>query len=97
MIIFTANIITINPNQPYSQSLAIHGDQILTVGSNDRVRSSSISGMQHVDVEGHTIVPGFIEAHCYDGYSGLLQLGCDNCDLRTIPSIQVEQSLVSCL
>jgi predicted amidohydrolase YtcJ len=72
LIIFNANIITINPSQPYSQSLAIHGDQILTVGSNDRVRSSSISGTQHVDMEGYTIVTGFIETHCHNGYSGLL-------------------------
>jgi predicted amidohydrolase YtcJ len=88
LIIYNAHVITVNPNQPYAQALAILGDRILAVGSNDQVCGLASPGTQMIDIEGCTVVPGFIDAHCHVGYAGLLHLRCVNCDLRTIPAIQ---------
>jgi predicted amidohydrolase YtcJ len=88
LIIFNAHVITVNPIQPHAQALAILGDRILAVGSNDRVCGLAGPGTQKIDLEGSTVVPGFIDAHCHVGSAGLLHLRCVNCDLRTIPAIQ---------
>jgi len=88
LIIYNAHIITVNPNQPHAQALAILGDRILAIGDNHQVRALAVSGTQQIDLEGSTVVPGFIDAHCHVGSSGLLHLRCVNCNLRTIPAIQ---------
>jgi predicted amidohydrolase YtcJ len=88
LIIFNAHVITVNPIQPHAQALAILGDRILAVGSNDRVCGLAGPGAQKIDLEGSTVVPGFIDAHCHVGSAGLLHLRCVNCDLRTVPAIQ---------
>lgn len=63
-IIYTnANVITMDETNPGAQAVAIRGDTILAVGSNEGMAAYQGQGTVLVDLGGKTLVPGFIDAH----------------------------------
>ena len=63
------NIITVDESNPHAEALAIQGDRILAVGSNpeiDRLRSTET---RVIDLQGKTVVPGFVDGHLH--FAGL--------------------------
>ena len=87
-VIFTdANILTMDPSNPSAQALAIRGETILAVGSNDEVASHQGVGTVVMNLGGATLVPGFIDAHQHRiGNRGLLQI--DNPEEVIEPAIE---------
>jgi predicted amidohydrolase YtcJ len=72
--------------------VAIEGDRIVTVGSRADVESHIQAGAQVHDLQGRTLLPGFIDAHGHFPGSGLRVIGVDlNSppigDTRTIPEL----------
>ncbi len=64
MAIVNARIWTGNPKQPWAEAIAISGDRIATVGSNDDVTRAA--GDTHpIDAHGQMITPGFIDSHVH--------------------------------
>ena len=88
VILYNANILTIDEAQPRAQAVAIAGGRFLAVGSNDDVRHLSKSGARQFDIGGKTVVPGFIDAHTHPSYAGIRHLRWVDCDLRSIAEIQ---------
>ena len=88
LILHHGHVITIDPRQPSAEAIAIAGERIVAVGSNDEVRALADGATKSVDVGGKTIVPGFIDAHCHPAYSGRRHLRFIDCDLRSISAIQ---------
>ncbi len=89
-IIHNANIITVDPNQPRAQAVAIFGDRILSVGSNEDVLKLATSFTSKIDMGGRTITPGFIDAHSHPASSGRRHLIDIDCSLGSIAEIQAE-------
>ena len=58
------------------------------MGSNDDVLNLATAATRQIDLEGKTVVPGFIDAHTHLGYSGLRHLTRLDCDLRSIEAIK---------
>src|SRR6266851_7637219 len=88
VILYNANILTIDEAQPRAQAVAIAGGRFLAVGSNDDVRHLSKPGTRELDIGGKTVVPGFIDAHTHPSYAGIRHLRWVDCDLRSIADIQ---------
>ena len=88
LILHNANIITVDSRNPHAQAAAIAGDRLIAVGSNDEVRGLSTSGTRQIDLQGKTVVPGFIDAHTHPASSGRQHLRMVDCDLRSISDIQ---------
>jgi predicted amidohydrolase YtcJ len=88
VILYNANILTIDLGQPRAQAVAIAGGRFLAVGSNDDVRHLSKPGTRQLDIGGKTVVPGFIDAHTHPSYAGIRHLRWVDCDLRSIAAIQ---------
>ena len=87
-ILYNANIITVNPNQPSAEAIAISGDKIIAVGSNHDVMNLASTYTKKIDVEGNVITPGFIDAHSHPAGAGRSHLRKVDCDLRSISEIQ---------
>jgi len=63
-LIFTnAEIITMDFNRPQAEAIAIRGDRILAVGTDEEVLAHGGSATQVFDLAGRTITPGFIDSH----------------------------------
>ncbi len=62
-ILQNGNIYTANDEQPTAQAIAIKGDKILAIGSNEDVATFTGEETETIDLEGQFVMPGFIEGH----------------------------------
>jgi predicted amidohydrolase YtcJ len=86
ILITGARVYTMDDAQPEAEAVALAGDRILAVGSNDDVGALAGPGTQLIDGRGTTVLPGFIDAHSHpDGASEVT--GAD-VNLRSIAAIQ---------
>jgi predicted amidohydrolase YtcJ len=88
LILYNANILTVDAAGPRAQAVAIADGRFLAVGSTDDIRGISKPGTRQIDIGGKTIVPGFIDAHSHPSYAGIRHLRWVNCNLRSIAAIQ---------
>jgi predicted amidohydrolase YtcJ len=65
LVITGATVITMDPGIPAATAIAIRGAHILAVGSDDDVLNLKGRNTEVVDARGHTITPGFIDAHSH--------------------------------
>lgn len=63
-VLHNAQIYTVNDDQPEAEAMAIRGARILMVGSDQDVLAT-YPDARRVDADGHTVVPGLIDAHVH--------------------------------
>ncbi|MFQ5606095.1 MAG: amidohydrolase [bacterium] len=56
-------IYTVDEQDPKAEAVAIAGDKILAVGTNAEIEKFVSSSTQVMDINGKTVVPGFIDSH----------------------------------
>jgi predicted amidohydrolase YtcJ len=88
LVLYNGNFITVDSDQPRAQALAISRDRIRAVGTNTEIRALASATTRLIDLGGHTVVPGFIDAHSHPAVSGRLHLRQVDADLRSISAIQ---------
>jgi predicted amidohydrolase YtcJ len=64
-VVFGAEIITMDKQQPRAEAMAIRGDRILAVGTRDAIRAFLGPATHEIDASGGTVTPGFIDAHSH--------------------------------
>jgi predicted amidohydrolase YtcJ len=62
---FNGRLMTMDPYFPYAEALAVRGDQILAVGSNEDVLNLVGPGTVKYNLFGKFIMPGIIESHTH--------------------------------
>ena len=65
IIFLNGTILTMDPAQPEAEAIAIRGDEILAVGSNERILALSGPDTSLIDLGGLTLLPGFIDSHAH--------------------------------
>lgn len=88
LVLYNGSFLTMDPDQPAAQAAAIARGRFLAVGSDDEIHALAGSRTRRVDLEGRTVVPGFIDAHTHPAYAGMRHLRWVDCDLRSIAEIQ---------
>lgn len=64
--IFTnGNVLTVDNDFSETEAIAVRGNRILAVGTDGEVRAVSGEDAQIIDLEGKTVLPGFIDAHTH--------------------------------
>ena len=64
-IVVNANVHTVDHDRPRAQALAISGEFIVKVGSNEEVRRLAGRSTRIIDAGGRLVVPGFNDAHVH--------------------------------
>ncbi len=64
-ILFNGAIATQGVRRPRAQAVAIGGNRILAVGSNDDLLALAAAGVETIDLGGRMVVPGFIDTHIH--------------------------------
>ncbi|MEM3770693.1 MAG: amidohydrolase [Candidatus Bathyarchaeia archaeon] len=83
--ILNANIVTLDAEKPRAEALAIRDGRIVAVGFNAEIRKYVGSETKVLDLEGKTVVPGFVDCHVHmTGFGQHLQ----TLDLRNVGSIE---------
>ncbi|MCP4630085.1 MAG: amidohydrolase [bacterium] len=65
LILFNGKIITVDPNDTIAEAIAIKDGKIVGIGVYSDVKSLVRDGTKPIDLEGKTVVPGFIDAHVH--------------------------------
>jgi predicted amidohydrolase YtcJ len=91
LILFNANVITMDPLFPKAEGVLIKNGKILSATTNDALKKWDRMKATTIDCKGKTVLPGFIDAHCHihalaESYV-TLNLEPRN-DIRSIPDIQ---------
>jgi predicted amidohydrolase YtcJ len=74
-ILANGNILTMNPDQPTASAMLIKEGKIAAIGDLDHVKEAAGDSYEYIDLEGHTVTPGFIETHDHLAlYGGILNL-----------------------
>jgi hypothetical protein len=58
-------VLTMRPEAPRAEAVAIRGDRIVAVGSAAEVRAFVGPHTRVLDVHGQTVLPGLVDAHCH--------------------------------
>ncbi len=85
LIFYNGNVLTMDKDQPQANAIALADDKILAVGSDVDILALKLPATQVIDLQGRTMMPGFIDTH-----SHLLTEGVNN---PAIGSIQKAQEL----
>ncbi len=73
-VYINGTVLTINATDDVVEAVAVKGDRITKVGTSSEIRALAGSNTQVVDLEGKTVMPGFIDAHSHFLYGGDLAL-----------------------
>ena len=93
MIYYDGTIITINDAQPQVEAVAVKDGKILAVGTKDELLKSKGDATKLIDLEGRTMLPGFVDAHGHVMGGGLQALSANilappDGKVKDIPSLQ---------
>ncbi|HZL76819.1 MAG TPA: amidohydrolase [Bacteroidales bacterium] len=68
LVIVNGKVLTIDKDNPYAEAIAIKGEKIIAVGSNQKIRSFFVKeGTEVIDAGGRLVIPGFNDAHVHFG------------------------------
>ncbi len=67
LILLNGSIFTSEPGKPNAEAIAIRGERIQAVGSNEEIRKHSGKKTKIIDLGKRTVVPGFNDAHAHFG------------------------------
>jgi predicted amidohydrolase YtcJ len=65
MAIVNARVWTGDPSRPWAEGVAIEGDRVSAVGTNEEIRRAAAQGTELIDAGGRLVVPGFIDTHVH--------------------------------
>lgn len=73
LVIINANVRTMDKTKPTAQSIAVIGNKIVAIGTNDETKSLIGKSTKIIDAQGKLVLPGFNDAHVHflDGGAGL--------------------------
>ena len=87
LILTDAVIHTVDPNRPQAEAVAVRGDRIVFVGSERGAMLYRGPRTQVIDLDGRTVLPGFIDAHAHLASLGNQQLVVDLVRTRSLDEI----------
>jgi len=70
-------VLTIDETDSIVEAVLVEGERIVAVGTNEEIRSQLDAGAEVVDLQGKTLMPGFIDAHGHFPGSGLSAVAVD--------------------
>ncbi len=65
IILFNGTVLTMEAERPEAEAVAVAGDRIVAVGTDDEVLALRTDGTLTVDLAGRTLLPGFIDSHAH--------------------------------
>ena len=63
LVLKGGKIVTVDAARPEAQAIAIRGDKMAALGTNDEIQAYVGPATQVIDLAGQTAVPGLIEGH----------------------------------
>src|SRR5688572_32789131 len=84
-ILFNGKVITVDDQFSIAQAVAVRGDRIVAVGTNQNIQRLAGPNTRRIDLRGRSVVPGLIDNHAHfqeEGAYWTLELRFDGVDTR---------------
>ncbi len=65
LIVTNARVLTMDPDRPRAEGVALAGERVLAVGAADDIAVLAGPGCEVIDARGATVLPGFVESHLH--------------------------------
>lgn len=65
LVLIKGDILTMNPDQPNAEAVAVKGKKIMRVGTNQEISDLIGEKTQIITLNGKTVLPGFIDTHIH--------------------------------
>jgi predicted amidohydrolase YtcJ len=88
-VFHNGKIVTVDDSFRVAQAIAIRGNKILAVGTNDEVLKQAGAGARKIDLKGRTVVPGLIDGHAHALWAGVSELREPMPKIHSIADMQV--------
>jgi predicted amidohydrolase YtcJ len=82
LVLRNGKIVTVDAAMPEAQALAIHGDRISAVGSNQAIEDYIGPNTRVIDLKGQLAIPGLVESHGHFMGFGQSKLTLDLMDVK---------------
>jgi len=83
LVLRNGKIATLNPAQPTAQAIAVRGDRIAALGTDQAAQRWIGPNTRVIDLHGMLAIPGFIESHGHFTGVGEFRMGLDLREART--------------
>lgn len=87
LIFQNGKIVTVDSNFSIYNAIAIKGDKIIDIGSNEKISKLADSHTQIIDLKGKTAIPGIIDSHAHPERASLSEIHEDLPDLHSIKEL----------
>lgn len=77
------------PSQERTQAIAVKGERILAVGSNDEIKRFRGKSTKTIDLGGHFVMPGFNDAHTHLAEAGREKMNVDLVGVQSLDEMKV--------
>ncbi len=77
IILYNANVITMDDLVPHAKAIAIAGNKIAAVGTDAEILALKTDSTKLIDLGGKTVTPGLIEAHDHGLHQGYQENGVE--------------------
>jgi predicted amidohydrolase YtcJ len=67
--LLSGKVFTGDPARPYAEAIAIDGERIAAVGTNEEIRALATPRTQVIDLGGRVVIPGINDAHMHPGFA----------------------------
>src|SRR5689334_1216563 len=90
LVLLNGNVITVDASDRIAQAVAITGNRITAVGTNDEIAQRAGPRTQRIDLHGLTVTPGLLDAHAHFNWGGaerLYSLDLSYPGVKNIPQV----------
>ena len=87
LIIHNAKVLTVDKDFRVAEAVAIRGEQILDVGSNDRILALAGEGTKRYDAGGKMVLPGLMDSHLHAVSSAMFEFDHEVPEMQTIADV----------
>jgi predicted amidohydrolase YtcJ len=86
IVFLNGQVVTADTQNRVAEAVAVSGNRIVAVGGDEEMRRHVHAGTRVIDLEGRSLLPGFIDAHLHITLYGTNKLGVD-CKAAGIDSV----------
>jgi len=72
IILVNGKVVVMDTARTIAQAVAVTGTQVMATGTDETIRALANEQTQTIDLNGRTVTPGLIDAHCHLSACGLL-------------------------
>ncbi len=91
LVLINGKILTMDHNNSIDEAVAIKGDKISAVGASEAVKAKIGDETIIIDLQGKTVVPGFIDSHIHLDCSAAHTKLAFSCHIQVLKKISRDQ------